>query len=437
MGPVERLPLTEPVGPTTKPWAAPRGVRVAGFVVTTILFAGWVMVGGIHALGHLAAGRLLGVPVRLKLGLGGGPHVRIGWFTGVFAVPRLEVVQGWRAALYLAAGPITSLVAAFLLIAVPFTGAAIVGEPDRQAIVAHVAAGSAAERAGLRAGDHIVAVDGAEAAWWSDARDAIEGEGAHSLTVERGGARVDLRLDVQAGERSGVAQQAAPPVVESVHSGSPADAAGIQSGDRVVRIDGTPISDWSDLVAAASASEGRPLALELVRDGAPLVVTVTPTFHERAGPDGRRGPMIGVSAPRGEPLPWENRTWGVGAAVALGSARAVEVLNILVATATTPASLGGPVALVRAVGDHAEPRWGWLKVMGMVLAPGSLMLACYNLLPLAWSDGFTAVAEVLRRLTGRRLPHWPFVFATVGSVGSLIAFVFVMDILLWLRSAGG
>jgi hypothetical protein len=42
-----------------------------GFVVTTVLFTGWVVVGGIHALGHAAAGRLLGVPVRLRLGLGG------------------------------------------------------------------------------------------------------------------------------------------------------------------------------------------------------------------------------------------------------------------------------------------------------------------------------------------------------------------------------
>ncbi len=429
--------MTEPLplGPTAKRRAAPRGVRVAGFVVTAVLFGGWVLVGGIHALGHLAAGRLLGVPVRLRLGLGGGPDVRIGWFAGVFAIPRLEAVEGWRAALYLAAGPISSFVAAFLLIAVPTTGAALVGEPDRAAIVAHVAAGSAADRAGLRAGDHIVAVDGAEAAWWSDARPAIEGEGAHTLTVDRGGARVDLRLDIQAGERSGVAQQAVPPVAGDVHTGSPAEAAGIRPRDQIVRIDGAPISDWSDVVAAVSASEGRPLALELVRDGAPVVLGVTPALRDDAGPNGGR-PMIGVSAPEVEPLPWENRTWAFGAAVALGAARAANVAELLGDTLRAPTvsgSLGGPVAMVRVARDGAEPRWGWLKVMGMVLAPGSLLLACYNLLPLAWSDAFNAADEALRRLTGRRLPHWPFVLATVGSVGLITAFVFVMDLFLWFR----
>lgn len=65
---------------------------------------------------------------------------------------------------------------------------------------------------------------------------------------------------------------------------TPAAAAGLRTGDRIVAINGTPINSWTQVQQAIAAAGGRTIALDYLRDGAersatvPIVATERPTF---------------------------------------------------------------------------------------------------------------------------------------------------------------
>ncbi|WP_348246183.1 PDZ domain-containing protein, partial [Salmonella enterica] len=74
--------------------------------------------------------------------------------------------------------------------------------------------------------------------------------------------------------------------IGDVLPGGAAARAGLQSGDRVVAIDGRAIETWDELVAAVVASAGRPLELQVDRGGSRQAIAVTP---DDAGGRGRLG----------------------------------------------------------------------------------------------------------------------------------------------------
>jgi regulator of sigma E protease len=66
------------------------------------------------------------------------------------------------------------------------------------------------------------------------------------------------------------------PVIGRVAPGSPAAVAGLETGGRVVAVDGREISSWEDLERAIARSDGRPLEVRVARDGRERVVTIVP-----------------------------------------------------------------------------------------------------------------------------------------------------------------
>src|SRR5471030_1168254 len=74
------------------------------------------------------------------------------------------------------------------------------------------------------------------------------------------------------------------PVIGEVTKGSPAAAAGITSGDRVTRIDGTQITDFQQLPEIISVAGGAPLAIGIYRGNQDL--RYSGQCHQ---PDGDRG----------------------------------------------------------------------------------------------------------------------------------------------------
>ncbi|MGH9524074.1 MAG: RIP metalloprotease RseP [Terriglobales bacterium] len=73
-----------------------------------------------------------------------------------------------------------------------------------------------------------------------------------------------------------------PANVGYVLDGSPAAKAGIQSGDRIAKIDGQPNPTWQDVIYKVVLSPGQPLNVELERDGQLIDKKITP---EAMGPD--------------------------------------------------------------------------------------------------------------------------------------------------------
>jgi regulator of sigma E protease len=66
------------------------------------------------------------------------------------------------------------------------------------------------------------------------------------------------------------------PVVRNVESNSPAQQAGIHEGDLIQSINGEPVKSWRGIDAAADNSQGKPLAINVKRNGEQLAFTLTP-----------------------------------------------------------------------------------------------------------------------------------------------------------------
>ena len=151
-----------------------------------------------------------------------------------------------------AAGPIANLLLAVLL----FAGTFLAGIPGYRALLADPPPASAAHAAGIRAGDRVVAVDGAPVQTFQDLRWRLleaQGKSSVELAVNPADARENaapilrvLAIDaLQPGDWEtnpltmlGLKADFGAPTIEAVIADKPAARAGLERGDRIVSVDG-------------------------------------------------------------------------------------------------------------------------------------------------------------------------------------------------------
>jgi regulator of sigma E protease len=203
--------------------------------------------------------------------------------------------------------------------------------------------------------------------------------------------------------------------VGDVLPGSAAQASGLRPGDRILSVDGKPVSTWPELVGEVVAHPGRPMALVVRRDGETLALQATPRDE---GGRGRMGMAQALRlVPRGGPLD------AVRTAVAATNQRAADVLAGLaqVATGRQRAELRGPVGIAQEMARSA--RAGVAEFLGMVWFI-SIVLALFNLLPIPALDGGRLVFLVYEIVTRRRVNQ------RVENVVHLVGFVALFALIL-------
>ena len=72
-----------------------------------------------------------------------------------------------------------------------------------------------------------------------------------------------------------------PVVVATFDEPSVARDAGVQIGDRIIAIEGTPIANWNDLSMAVAPKANRPITLEIDRRGSRKEITLTPAAQTK------------------------------------------------------------------------------------------------------------------------------------------------------------
>ena len=310
----------------------------------------------------------------------------------------------------------------FLFAAFAYWLVLMIGTTALKAMVGEVSPGSLAAEAGFAHGDRIVAVGKRETPTWPTALEAllpqvIDGSRVE-ITVERGGGRSLLELDLGRLERRdtrnllgdlglSVLRPTLPAVVGGVVEGSPAQLAGLRSGDRVLRIDGELVDDWNALVAMISARPGESLQLHLSRDGERLQqVVVAQAVDGEDGPIGRIG--VSVDYPREALDEWfdSNRSGPLDAAFA-GVARTGEmalltlrVIGQMVSGRMSLENLSGPLTIAEYAGHSA--RIGVVQFLSF-LAIISISLGVINLLPIPLLDGGHLLYYLLEAVRGRPL----------------------------------
>lgn len=194
------------------------------------------------------------------------------------------------------------------------------------------------------------------------------------------------------------------PVVGKVVDGMPAQAAGLQIGDRIEAIDHTAVKTWDEMTKQIYASPNRAIALRVDRQGVTETLTVTPKPKEITDPFGHRKTvgLIGIS-PSGE-----FQAYKVGPLAAIG--RTTKQLNettmqtfmALWSMATGKMSMKdsvtGPIGIVVLTSEAV--RLGIVPLLFLV-SLFSLSLAIFNVFPIPILDGGHLLFLVLEKLRGQ------------------------------------
>ncbi|MCQ2218186.1 MAG: RIP metalloprotease RseP [Paludibacteraceae bacterium] len=262
---------------------------------------------------------------------------------------------------------------------------------------------STAKEVGFQDGDVLYSADGEPLdKAFDDAtfRKIIE---AKTVTVNRGGALVDLQIPSDFMQRlmrdkSGFANFSLPFVVDSVMAGAPAAKSGLQEYDRLLAINGESTSR-SDCMSMFSKSKNVELTLSVLRGADTLTLNITPDENGRIG--------VYVMPLSYFYTPKECR-YGLLEAIPVGIHKGVAKLTGYVSdmkyvfTKEGSESIGGFISIMGIFPTEFD-----LELFLEVTAFLSVILAFMNILPIPALDG-GHVLFVLYEMITRKKPSQQF-----------------------------
>jgi regulator of sigma E protease len=398
----------------------------------------------IHEFGHYLVARLLGVKIlRFCVGFGKPLWIRragkdrtewviatipLGGYVKMLderegEVPAAERDRAfnrknpWARILIVLAGPAAN----FLLAIFIYWALFVAGMPGVKPVVGDPPANTPASIAGLASGETVRAVGEEPTQTWNDVRwlllkEAVKREATVLEVENERGQRARRRLDLSGLSKEDLDRDflgklglrpfrpRAPAVLGRVMPGSAAETAGLLAGDLVVAVNGKPLATWFDFTAQVASNPGKPLALELERQGRRFELRAIPDTVSEG--DMRIG-RLGVEAPPELKREYDRMTTTVryGPVEAIGKAAhkvwdlsifSLKMLARMVAGDVSWKNLSGPITIADYAGQSAQ--LGWITWLGF-LALVSVSLGVLNLLPIPLLDGGHLVyylAEIIK-----------------------------------------
>ena len=317
-----------------------------------------------------------------------------------------------------AAGPLANFLLAAILYAMVF----MIGSEGLRPIVGALDDDGLAARSGFLTGDVIQTIDGKSNKSWDHNHfyvlDKIVSEETVVYEVENGGQLRDVSVDFS--ELNNVDLQSSSiesvmgmypmtpmirPIIAGLVPEFPAQTAGLEIGDEIIRINGQPVVNWNDLVSLVSKSTESELVVQFIRDGTEQEVLLRPRIVDRNGSQVRQ---IGISVNAEEQLKNTDTTVIVRYGVFDGLVRGFEtmwsttVLTIkmlvnMITMNQSADSIGGPIAIAEYAGKAAQAGVNnYLTFLALL----SISLGILNLLPIPVLDGGHLMFHIYEALSG-------------------------------------
>lgn len=401
-------------------------------VVTFVAVLGVLIL--VHEFGHYLAGRAQGFGID-AFSIGFGPRLwekkglynlwQVRWilaggfvkFRGEAGEEEPSAFQGpgelffkkrrWQRFLVMVMGAAFNVLLAYLL----FSGLVMYGVEesllvDQPPRIGWVVPGLPADRAGIRQGDVILTVDGRGVRNWDDAQQEILmlSQKPYRIEVQRDGQRLACTVTPEpatllkqpVGE-IGVAA-AIPVVIGAVADPSPALAAGLKPGDRILSLDGREVTYFDEFQRAMALGQGEPRKLEIERDGQRREFSVTPDWNEK-----EQRYILGI---RGKDTTWVRYPFPRNFAKAWSmtlqqSTLAYRTIKGLIERKIALGSLSSPLSIAYITGEVAKTGpYNLLMFVGII----SLQLGIFNLLPIPGLDGGQILILLVESAMRRDVP---------------------------------
>ena len=408
----------------------------------------------VHEWGHFVVAKSFGVRVEI-FSIGFGTRLW-GWKSGdtdyrISALPLggyvkmagdnpLEERKGapdeflskarWQRVLIALAGPAMNVVLSVILVTFVFMlGSKQQAFLDRTMDIAGVLHDSTAQKAGLAAGDHIAKVADISNPTWDQAGVKLKSTGSGhplSLLVERGGQQIPMTVTASESMEDTFGYPHDRFVIGAVSPGTPADAAGLQDGDVIAKVNGIALANSAEFPPIVEKTQDQPLDLEVLRGASTLHLTVRPAHVTNAGTGApawqigvvRTGDLVDKKLPLGSAI-----VESVDTNIYMAKMVAFVVVELFRGRMSLK-QLQGPLGIARESGRAA--RRGIADLM-MLMAGIGMNLAVLNLLPIPPLDGghilFLFVEGSMRRDLSMRVKER---FITVSMVFLLLIFGIVM-----------
>jgi regulator of sigma E protease len=403
----------------------------------------------LHELGHFWTARKLGMKVE-EFAVGFGPKIyswkrdgieySLRWIPagGFVKLPQMitaESLEGHAAGevppvppshkiLVAAAGPFMNVVFAFAIATlIYFVGLPV---PVTQPIIGNVDPASPEGRLGIREGDRVVMVDNKPIKSWEDVMEftMLARTNLIPVVIEHDGVSSTYNLTATVNQVIGLKvlnlDPREHPVVGAVESGMPAAAAGLQSGDKILSVNGIPVPGQDQMIELISKSAGKPCKIVFDRKNEKKSVTVTPQYD----PANKRA-RIGIIFSAGvyeiqHPTPW--------AQVKDVCAKMIGTFSALAHSKQTGVGakdLSGPVGILAILASQVNSDYR-LALSFLVLL--NINLSFINLLPIPVLDGGHILMSIIEKIRRRPLSLKFVEYTTTGFAVLLISFMLYVTI---------
>ena len=228
-------------------------------------------------------------------------------------------------------------------------------------------------------------------------------------------------LYVAMGVVVGVPDENARPILRQVMAGKPAEKAGLKAGDEILSVDGQT-KNVVGLIAAISASPGKPMTFLVKRKDAPEPVSVSVTPQEETDA-GKKVGRIGI-APGGDSRPMK----GLGEALSYGADMTAVNLKafrqVFSSFKQVKDNVGGPVRIASFVSEATDLGF-WAKLgLAAQLSVSLFVFNCFVPIPaLDCGQMVLLIVEAVRR---RRLSNEQQSRVMIASWAVLLTFFVVV-----------